>query len=125
MRLSPFALLALLPAAAAAQEAGWTCTFATECLDDQCSPSGYEASLAVTPTSIDAGIAQVTARLEDPSETFPLAGTDQNGLLRLSNIDNATGARLITVTPDGTARYTIHIADPAMAMTYLGRCEEA
>lgn len=118
-------LVALVPFAALAQEAIWTCSFQTECLDDECAESGYQAELALTPSSIDAGIAKVTGKLTDDAETVPLAGTDQNGLLRLSNIENATGARLLTIGADGTARYTTHIPDPVMAMTYLGRCEDA
>lgn len=125
MRIATLAAIALAPAAAVAQEASWNCNFQSECLDDQCATSGYEASLVLLTSSIDAGIATVNGRLEDSAENLPLAGIDQNGLIRLFNIESATGARLLTVTPDGTARYTTHIADPIMSMTYLGRCEEA
>ncbi|AUH34366.1 hypothetical protein [Paracoccus tegillarcae] len=119
------ALCSLMPLGVLAQEASWHCSFDNECLDQECAPSGYEASLVLLASSIDAGIATLSGRLEDSAENLPLAGMDQNGLVRLFNIENATGARLLTLSPDGTARYTTHIADPAMVMTYLGRCEEA
>lgn len=119
------AMQALAPAGAMAQQLpGVACTFLSECMDDECSPSGYEADLRLKPLGIDAGVATLTAMLEDPSESVELAGTDQNGLMRLANIDSAQGSRLLTVWPDGTARYTTHIADPASSVTYVGRCEE-
>jgi hypothetical protein len=118
-------LAALAPAAASAQQLpGMTCTFPSECLDDDCSPSGYEADLRLKPLGIDAGVATLTATIEDLSERVELQGKDQNGLMRLYDIDSANGARLLTVWPDGTARYTTHIADPASSITYVGRCEE-
>ena len=120
------ALLALLlPAAASAQAAEWTCSFKTECLDEDCAASGYKARLALTPVSIDAGVATLQASLSDDSEAVPMAGMDQNGLMRMFNLESAAGARLLTIWPDGTARYTTHIAGPAASMTYAGRCEEA
>ncbi|TRW97640.1 hypothetical protein FNJ84_09085 [Paracoccus sp. M683] len=119
------AILTLMPLVALAQEASWNCKFQTECLDNECAGSAYETSLVLLTSSIDAGIATVGGRLEDSAESLPMAGMDQNGLIRLFNIESATGARLLTLAPDGTARYTTHIADPIMSMTYLGRCEEA
>ena len=122
----PILGLALLaPALAHAQAAEWTCTFKTECRDDECATSGYEAALALTPMSIDAGVATLQATLSDDAETLTMAGMDQNGLQRLFNIESAAGSRLLTISPDGKARYTTHIADPAAAVTYIGRCEEA
>ena len=120
------ALPALMaPVAASAQAADWSCTFKTECLDDECAASGYEAQLALMPVSIDAGEATLQARLSDESEAVPMAGMDQNGLMRMFNLESVAGARLLTIWPDGTARYTTHIAGPAASMTYAGRCEEA
>ncbi|MFV0299379.1 MAG: hypothetical protein ACK5IP_00565 [Paracoccus sp. (in: a-proteobacteria)] len=119
-------LLLLTPglALAAAEDATLNCRFAQECLDEECAPSDYEADLVLTPMTIDAGVATLSATFEDPSESFKLAGMDQNGLMRLFNLESAAGARLLTIWPDGTARYTTHIADPASSITYGGRCEE-
>lgn len=117
-------LTVLAPAAASAAASGITCRFSMECLDDDCAPTRYEADLELTPMAIDAGVAKLVATFEDDSETIKLAGMDQNGLQRLYNLDSAAGARLLTVWPDGVARYTTHIADPASSITYVGRCEE-
>ena len=112
------------PVQAYAQTVSWTCTFITICKDDVCTGVTYEATLTLMPMALDAGVTTLRASFDDSTESFKLAGTDQNGLQRLSNIDGATGARLLTIWPDRAARYTTHIADPAMSMTYMGRCEE-
>lgn len=107
----PAVLLSTLPAMAAATE--WSCLFQTECVDGDCAGSGYEASVTLGPDG-------TTATLSDPSEDVSLTGSATGAAVSL-----AAPNRLLTVDAAGDARYTTHFDDPAMAITYLGRCEEA
>ena len=125
--LLTLAILAAQPALAAspAKPEFW-CSFDAECADAECSDSGYAASLSLSATRPVASAATViTGHLADPSETVALSGLIVDGTKRLFNIESDAGALLLTIWPDGTARYATHIADPAMAVSYLGRCEES
>ncbi|MDB6180177.1 hypothetical protein [Paracoccus fistulariae] len=120
------ALLAALPASANSPRMPvLNCVFATECLDNECADSGYSAQLRLrNARPVDSQMTLISAEFEDASETVPLQGMILSGNKRLFNTESATGTRLLTISPDGTARYTTHIAEPLMAMTYLGQCEE-
>ena len=120
------AIIAAQPALAVSPaKPEFSCKFETECADSDCSDSGYSASLYLSATRpVASGATVITARLADASETVALSGMIVDGTKRLFNIESDAGARLLTIWPDGAARYVTHIADPAMAVSYLGRCEE-
>ncbi|MFB2532564.1 hypothetical protein ACEYYB_01915 [Paracoccus sp. p4-l81] len=95
------------------------CAFATECLDGDCAASGYALTLNVT----DAPDA-VTAELRDDAETAQLRGQRHGGALAL-DAGTTLPARLVSIGADGAARYTTHLTDPVMSITYVGHCKEA
>ena len=99
----------------AAETTTYSCAFQTECYDDECADSGYTADLIITPTDI-AMIAEWT----DPSEIIELTShaAEERGTYLSDN-------RLLTLTVDGQARYTVHFADPISAITYIGACQRA
>lgn len=124
--LLTLAVLAAQPALAVSPaKPEFQCRFDTECADTECSDSGYTASLYLSAARpVASGATIITGNIADASETVALSGMITLGIKRLFNIESDAGARLLTIWPDGTARYVTHIADPAMAVSYLGRCEE-
>lgn len=120
----PFAVALMMALPAPGLAGDWSCHFATECYDADCAESGYTASIRVNEAGTEADGADLTATLEDDAESYPLTGNLVSGAWRLASLDNATGARLLTIWPDGTAHYVTHITDPAMAISYAGTCEE-
>lgn len=102
-----------------------SCSFETECIDGACETSGYTAAVTLGKAQrIDDHTTMIGGLLEDDAETVALSGLILDGQKRLFSIDNPAGARLLTIWADGSARYVTHITDPAMAVSYLGRCEE-
>ncbi|MFD1797536.1 hypothetical protein FQV27_11745 [Paracoccus aurantiacus] len=98
------------------------CTFETECNDAECASSGYQGRLTII--SDGAGLAE--GEWADPSETISLSAIVTNGTVLASSSGSETGKqRLLTVLPDGKARFTTHLTDPIMAITYIGSCEVA
>ena len=98
------------------------CHFQTECVDAECAASGYQGRLTVT--SDGAGLAE--AGWEDPSESVALSAIVNDGTI-LASADGGEDGRLriLTVLPDGAARFTTHQTDPISAITYIGSCEVA
>ena len=114
-RLASAALVALvLPALAAAEHA---CRFDTECVDTEpCAPSGFEATL-----SGEAGT--MAMRLASEAGTVPgtLSVTPGGATFFLGLAERAV--HLLTLAGDGGARYSVHLPDVPMAVTYVGTCE--
>ncbi|WP_187793550.1 hypothetical protein [Paracoccus amoyensis] len=102
-----------------------TCNFETECTDSDCADSSYSATVQMTAARpVDSHLTIMSAVFSDVSETYEMQGKIVDGNRRMFNMDSTAGARLLTIAADGTARYTNHIAEPLMAMTYLGQCKE-
>lgn len=118
--------LAAMPAVAASPKLpSMTCNFETECTDSDCADSSYSATVQMKAARpVDSHLTMMSAVFSDPSESYEMQGMIVDGNRRMFNMDSETGARLLTVAADGSARYTNHIAEPLMAMTYLGQCEE-
>ncbi|MDO5620377.1 MAG: hypothetical protein Q4G24_02780 [Paracoccus sp. (in: a-proteobacteria)] len=105
----------LLPLPALAGE--WACHFQTECQDLECEGTAYDAEISVSSDNSPA-----IATLTDPVETVEM--TSETADLDRLRGTYAAADRLLTVDAGGEARYTVHFATQAMAITYLGRCEE-
>ncbi|WBU52320.1 hypothetical protein [Paracoccus sp. SCSIO 75233] len=97
-----------------------TCTFATECIDDECADSGYTGTLTV----ISDGAGMAEAEWSDPTETVAMAAVN-NGSTTLASATETSPAkqRLLTLLETGEARFTTHLTDPIMSITYAGQCE--
>ncbi|WBU65036.1 hypothetical protein [Paracoccus aerodenitrificans] len=97
-----------------------SCSFATECVDDECAATDYEGRLTII--SDGAGLAE--AEWDDPSESVAMAAVVENGMTLASATETAPAKqRLLTVLESGEARFTTHLTDPAMSITYAGQCE--
>jgi len=110
--------LALLPGPAAATEALSLCRFGTECVEaEPCADTAY--TLRVVP-----GDGDMTATLEDQSGSVPasLGVTPDGATWALARGGGVL--RLLSVAPDGAARYTLHFTAAPMVLSYLGRCED-
>ena len=99
----------------------YACRFMTGCIDADCSASDYEGRLTVI--SDGAGLAE--AEWADNSETVALSAVVSDDIV-LARADDISGAkqRLLTVLPDGGARFTTHASGPLSAITYLGTCKK-
>ncbi|MFV0408514.1 MAG: hypothetical protein ACK5LJ_02055 [Paracoccus sp. (in: a-proteobacteria)] len=96
------------------------CSFARECIDNECQDSGYEGRLTIITDG--AGLAE--AEWADPSETVSMsAEIDSGNVFARSGADDASLQRILTVLDSGDARYTSHLGAPLMAITYIGSCE--
>ena len=109
-------LLALLGAAGpAAAAAGAECRFVLECVDaEPCAATDY--AIALETEDMD-------ARLVTPAETVEgrLGVTPGGATFALALTDDAV--HLLTImNAAGEARYTLHLADAGLAITYHGQC---
>ncbi|WBU55454.1 hypothetical protein [Paracoccus sediminicola] len=103
-----------------AASARMECSFVSECIDDECAETEYGGTLTVITDG--AGLAE--AEWSDVSETVALAAVVENGTTLASATETAPARqRLLTVLEDGTARFTTHLTDPAMSITYAGACQ--
>jgi len=103
-----------------ANAGGLACHFVTECIESEaCADSDYDFEVSwkserhevitvITPSETTGGRIE---RREGDATTVVAEG------------DNAM--HLLTVSPDGEARYSVHIFDGPMSISSLGRCEEA
>ncbi|SDE11826.1 hypothetical protein SAMN05421538_10479 [Paracoccus isoporae] len=98
-----------------------SCRFTTECVDGDCAETEYEGQLTVI--SDGAGFAE--AEWIDPSETLAMSAITAGGatLASLSESTAPAKQRLMTVLDSGEARFTTHLTDPVMSITYAGQCE--
>jgi hypothetical protein len=108
-------LLPLFTAAMAAQaNAATQCTFTTECFEAE---ACTETSFAVSLDETDAGLT-----LSSDAESFPVAlgGSDK---VRVYVGFTQSAFHLLTATDTKSARYTTHIYDGPLLVSYLGSCE--
>lgn len=106
-------VLALFPGLAAAD---LSCTFVRECMEDAaCDSTDYD----LTVTSAD-GAHQIDD-LNGSSTGMALdAGPERRVWAWMSDF----GANLLTVAPDGAARYSTHLPEAELSILYLGTCAE-
>ena len=102
-----------------AHAGGLACSFTTECLESEaCADTDYgfevfwkserhEAITVITPSETTGG------RIER---------RDHGATTVVAEGDNAM--HFLTVATDGAARYSTHIFDGPMVVSYLGRCDE-
>lgn len=107
-----------------AGERSFDCAFTTECIDSECQDSSYAGSLSANATTH-------SGHWTDSAETIDLAVAEQDGVTMASEpMAQGRTQRILTIMPEGAARYTVHVTDPAigaapLALTYLGQCREA
>ena len=106
--------------------AGMTCTFATECLEgEECMESGFGLSVetALTPGTIvaEGGFPKGDVIVTD-SETIAITWTGSGPALGAFGSSDA-GFFMLSVAPDGAARYTAHLPAAEFGLTYIGGCE--
>lgn len=103
-----------------ADTAHLSCAFQTECIDAECAKSGYNARMTVLTDG--AGLAEV--EWVDPSETIAMAATIEHGaIIASSQEEDGITQRMLTVHDDGVARYTAHLGNPLITISYIGNCE--
>ncbi len=122
--LPALALLATQPAAqaaaqTAAAERAMTCGFTLECAQTAaCGETAY--AITVVQKHAAAQIFQIV------TDTETLTGRgyalETGGFLFQGG--NANGAHLLTVAPQGSARYSVHFFKEPMAISYHGQCGE-
>lgn len=99
------------------------CEFATECYEAEGCQEAVFAATLVGRASGDEMI-DMAAEIEMRSDNgdVMLAGTLSNGALGLYG-GAGLGRHMLSVSADGAARYTVHLANGPQAVTYLGTCE--
>lgn len=103
----------------AAAERAMTCGFTLECPD---TAACRETAHAITVNEKHA-MAQIFQIVTD-TETMTGRGyaLETGGFLFQGG--NANGAHLLTVAPQGSARYSVHLCKEPMAISYHGQCGE-
>ena len=120
--IAPIADVAPDDGAPDAEAVEYACAFTMECVDDECAATDYSGRLTVI--SDGAGLAE--AEWDDPSETVSMSAATDGGTVMASSSGTEPGKqRLLTLLGDGTARFTTHMTDPLLAITYSGLCEVA
>ncbi len=117
------ALLALLPIPAIA---GMACVFATECYEGEaCIDSGFslavETALAPGSLAAEGGFPEGDTIVTD-AETIPVTWAGSGAALGAFGSTKA-GFFMLSIAPDGAARYTAHLPAAEFGLTYVGRCE--
>ena len=120
-----------LAGATGAGAAELDCVFATECLEgEDCIESGYALRVApmAPPADADARTRTMAALMatveDDTGEVIVSAWTGLLAGARGWSWESAAGFHLLSLAPDGTARYAVHMPRAETAIRYLGRCEE-
>ena len=110
-------ILAIAAFALAGAAHAETCTFDTECFDgDGCAETEFEATLG---NDGDGNSVLSTISEDVTGETVTGEGGEHSVFTGIG-----PGAmHLLTRTADGTARYTVHLLEGPMAITYLGACK--
>ena len=109
-----------------------SCRFEQECLEgESCAESGYELQVVPQDAMVDdiepGAVAQALgdqAIVDDAGrfDVLPLGRRDgEKSWFGIS----AAGAHLLTVSPQGAARYSVHFEGAEFSMLYLGQCEDA
>ena len=107
----------LLPSLANASDAYASCRFTTECFETEvCTDTDF--SFAVNHND-DLGFVIQTDAENIGGLVFDNRGTDAASTL-IGQTE--TAYHMLTINPDGAARYTVHMAGPMM-ISYAGQCE--
>ncbi|QDY69068.1 hypothetical protein [Qingshengfaniella alkalisoli] len=94
-----------------------SCSFETECFEDEdCAESTFSLSLTG-----EVGITDAQLLSDSETITGSLAATPAGGLAFLGITGPAV--HLLSKGEDFTARYTVHLTNGPMVISYLGRCE--
>lgn len=113
----------LLPTTATA---GMVCTFATECMEgDSCLESGFafEVDTGLRPGTLAAeGGLPTGDTIVTDSETIPVTWAGAGPALAAFGRTGSSFV-MLSVAPDGTARYTAHLPGADLSLTYVGACE--
>lgn len=100
------------------------CTFTVECFDgDGCEETAFNTSLEGRAGGMSASDMVADVKLVTDAETTVLIGVISNGTYSLSG-GNFSARHLMTIAASGDTRYTLHLADGPMALTYLGTCKD-
>lgn len=123
--------LASLPALVAAQEDGavtpllLNCSFTTECYETEgCQDTLFAATLVGEATGPEPISQLAEVEMRGDAEDVQLLGHMSNGALGLVG-GAGLGRHMLTVSAEGTARYTVHFADGPRMVSYTGQCEAA
>jgi len=98
------------------------CRFTIECFDTEgCSDTQFDTSLTghaggKTPENMIA-----IAEFVTDAETLPMVGARDNGALQLAHRTEAAH-HMITVATTGDTRYSVHLSDGPMMISYAGIC---
>ncbi|PTV96919.1 hypothetical protein C8J27_10127 [Rhodobacter aestuarii] len=136
--LAALPLLLPLQAQAAPQVQELSCAFTQECIDLQaCHDTGAVIQLIYNPGTDTAMIPAdptmvppdpFTVAVQEETDSFnavPLTGGKLRGPMQgFIAFNNDAVQRLLTIAPDGTARYSVHKPLEAIAFYYQGTCEE-
>lgn len=113
-----FAVLLMFPSLALATDDTYAqCQFNTECLEGEaCAATDYQMAIVHDDSfgfimqTVAENIKGVVFDNGAPNASSTLMGQSE------------TAAHLLTIQPDGAARYTVHMQGP-MLINYLGKCE--
>ena len=117
------ALVLVLPAmvllaAAPALALDTACRFTVECYEaEACDAADF--TLRLRP-----GDAPDTVRLGGPVDEFTGAVNEAESGARVVIARSPSSVQLLTLGPDGTARYTLHLTDGPAIVSYHGTCED-
>lgn len=110
------AVLIALPLSSAAARADTLCQFETECYEtESCAETNLSLSFVNGPNGPD------HIQLVTDSETLDAFAMGSEALGHIAAISESA-FHLISITPLGQARYSIHVQGPS-AITYHGSCE--
>lgn len=112
-------ILALIFASLASTAHAQTCTFTSECFDtEECTETDYELTIAHD----DHG-APILESIAENLHVTAIGGDGDTHTTFIASTNAAT--HLLTRTTDGSARYTVHMADGPLMLSYLGSCTAA
>jgi hypothetical protein len=107
------------------QSIALACQFSHECIDlDACADTTFSGELTGAAGGAVAGDLAVGVTMQSDSGDQELVGVLKDKSFKLMNIVG-NGAHLLTIAPDGSARYAVHFPDVPMAITYHGQCKDA
>jgi hypothetical protein len=98
------------------------CTFEKECLEDEvCNDTTFAPVLKARAGGLTETDMVVEAELVSEAGDATLLGVRSNGAMSLSG-GTFEARHLLTIAANGTARYTLHLSDGPMVISYLGSC---
>ena len=100
------------------------CLFDFECFETEtCAESGFEATLSGKAGGLTESDMVVDVKMISDAETTPMLGVRSGAAMSLSG-GSFDARALLTIGAEGAARYTLHLIDGPLALTYLGTCKE-